>query len=201
LSDVFIRCPECQGRRYRPHVIDVKLSPRPEIRWSIADLLEASVDEAIVFLRLFPDSKPAVRALGCLGYLQEVGLGYVCLGQPINTLSGGECQRLKLVRHLAAFEEGNRKSHQPAVFIFDEPTTGLHFEDVRILMRALRRLVTAGHSLIVVEHNLQVIRMADWIIDLGPGAGADGGRIVVEGTPETVTQCAESLTGAALRQG
>jgi len=201
LSDVFIRCPECQGRRYRPHVIDVKLSPRPEIPWSIADLLEASVDEAIVFLRLFPDSKPAVRALGCLGYLQEVGLGYVCLGQPINTLSGGECQRLKLVRHLAAFEEGNRKSHQPAVFIFDEPTTGLHFEDVRILMRALRRLVTAGHSLIVVEHNLQVIRMADWIIDLGPGAGADGGRIVVEGTPETVTECAESLTGAALRQG
>ncbi len=200
LSDVFVRCPDCQGRRYRPHVLEVKLSPKPEIQWSIGDVLEASVDEVIEFLRLFPASRPATRALACLFYLQEVGLGYVRLGQPINTLSGGECQRLKLVKHLAEFAEGKRGHSQGALFIFDEPTTGLHFEDVRILMGALGRLVDAGHSLIVVEHNLQVIQMADWIIDLGPGSGGDGGKVVVQGTPQTLAECPESLTGAALRQ-
>ncbi len=199
LSDIFIRCAECHGRRYRGHVLEIKLKPSAEICWSIADLLESTVDEGILFLNHYPSSKPAQRALASLLTLQEIGLGYLKLGQPINTLSGGESQRLKLARHLTECAKSPVPNQKPTLYIFDEPTTGLHYEDIRILMRAFQKMVDAGHSIIIVEHNLEVIRMADWIIDLGPEAGEHGGRVVVQGTPEQVMDCPSSITGAALR--
>jgi excinuclease ABC subunit A len=325
LSDVFIRCPDCNGRRYRSHILEVKIrqetgdggrktedgrrktgdrmqnaecrmqnpvsrtthlescptphasrstlhAPRP---LSIADLLESTVEEAIAFLSGFPESRPAERAVESLKLLEEVGLGYLRLGQPINTLSGGESQRLKLVRHLAeaiVAADGSRRASKPEIrgpksegsqsllmgvlpstgarlspaaahpnlscgsmdirpfrtvvaaaagdsrapkptsalgqhaltsaptlFLFDEPTTGLHFDDVRVLLKVFQRLVDAGHSVLVIEHNLDVMKSADWIIDLGPDAGDQGGRIVVAGTPEQIAACPESHTGQALR--
>ncbi len=259
LSDVFIRCPECNGRRYRSHILEVKVgpegegrSPKSEVRreetparpqvsdgspprtthhasrvtshvsrpLSIADLLEATVEEAIAFLSLSPESGPARRAVESLKLLEEVGLGYLKLGQPINTLSGGESQRLKLVRHLAEVivaadvsrrtpkaetrrpkTESSQSLLTPAatLFLFDEPTTGLHFDDVRVLLKVFQRLVDAGHSVLVIEHNLEVIKSADWIIDLGPDAGDQGGQIVAAGTPEQIAACPESHTGKALR--
>lgn len=204
LSDVFIRCPECNGRRYRQHILDVTI-PRPGAAgnrkpWSIADLLEATIDDVIGFLTGFSESKPAGRAANNLKLLQELGLGYLRLGQPVNTLSGGESQRLKLVKHLAASEDsGDRSDQKPVLFLFDEPTTGLHFDDVRILLKVFQRLVEAGHSLLVIEHNLDVIRSADWIIDLGPEAGEGGGQIVAQGTPDSIMAVAASHTGRALR--
>ncbi|MBI3880131.1 MAG: excinuclease ABC subunit UvrA [Verrucomicrobia bacterium] len=237
LSDVFIRCPECHGRRYRGHILEVKVSgsgfrvssspvasaitnPKPETRnpkppaWSIADTLEATVDEAIAFLGGFGDSRHAARAAEKLRLLQDVGLGYLRLGQPINTLSGGESQRLKLVAHLAEHGVGGANSGSPStangsqslltsaatLFIFDEPTTGLHFDDVATLLKVFHRLVGAGHSLIVIEHNLDVIKSADWVIDLGPGAGDEGGRLVAAGHPEDVALCAASHTGRFLAE-
>jgi len=207
LSDVFIRCPECNGRRYRPHILDVKVRGT-EKEWSIADVLEATVDEAFEFIRDFPDSRFAVRAAKALKLLQEVGLGYLRLGQPINTLSGGESQRLKLVRHLAEsvigvgeeISHGHRPPLQKSLFLFDEPTTGLHFDDVRVLLKVFQRIVDAGHSVIVIEHNLDVIKSADWVVDLGPGAGDEGGKIVAQGTPEEVAACEGSATGQFLRE-
>jgi excinuclease ABC subunit A len=192
LSDIFIRCPECNGRRYRPHILEVTVGARC---WNIADLLEAPVDEAIEFLKTFAESRPAARAVESLKLLQETGLGYLRLGQPINTLSGGESQRLKLVNHLAQAREDYGR---PTLFIFDEPTTGLHFEDVRILLKVFQRLVDAGHSVVVIEHNLDVMWSADWLIDLGPEAGEEGGKIVAEGTPEEVANEPKSHTGAVL---
>jgi len=220
LSDVFIRCPECNGRRYRPHILEIKISapvasspplPAPVSRgegignrghgaapsrgaqkkpaaWSIADMLDATVDEAVVFLSGFAGSRPALRACAALKLLQDVGLGYLKLGQPINTLSGGESQRLKLVRHLAEFTTVSVADTKPTLFMFDEPTTGLHFDDVRVLLNVFQRIVDAGHSLLIIEHNLEVIKSADWVIDLGPDAGSDGGRIVAEGTPEQIAK-------------
>jgi excinuclease ABC subunit A len=235
LSDVFIRCPDCAGRRYRQHILEVKVSgARCQVsgeersrsahltpdtshlarEWSIADVLDATIDEVIDFLGTFPDSRPAGRAVERLRLLQEVGLGYLSLGQPINTLSGGESQRLKLVRHLAdssAIESrGSRVESRsdprpspldsrPTLFLFDEPTTGLHFDDVRVLLKVFQRLVDAGHSVWVIEHNLDVIKSADWVIDLGPDAGDNGGRIVAQGTPGEIAACAASHTGRALR--
>ncbi|MCS7090814.1 MAG: excinuclease ABC subunit UvrA [Verrucomicrobiota bacterium] len=213
LSDVYIRCPECRGRRYRPEILNIKVAPPhlPESlgrssAWSIADLLEATVQEVIEWLRGFGKVKPALQALHALELLQAVGLGYLRLGQPLNTLSGGESQRLKLVRHLADLPNLTASAGadlQPnsrgLLLLFDEPTTGLHFDDVRILLETFQRLVDAGHSLIVIEHNLEVIKCADWIIDLGPEAGDQGGRIVATGTPEMVAACKESYTGRALQ--
>ncbi len=208
LSDVFIRCPECDGRRYRPHILEVKVHGT-EKEWSIADVLDATVDEAFDFLCDFPDSRFAVRAARAVKLLQEVGLGYLRLGQPINTLSGGESQRLKLVKHLAesvvGVDEGvsdgrSDSSGQKALFLFDEPTTGLHFDDVRVLLKVFQRIVDAGHSVVVIEHNLDVIKSADWVIDLGPGAGDEGGKIVAQGTPEDVAACEGSATGQFLRE-
>jgi excinuclease ABC subunit A len=202
LSDVFIRCPDCRGRRYRPHILEVKLDPSGSSvggrapAWSIADLLEATVDEVVSFLGRLPDARPARRAAAGLRLLQDVGLGYLRLGQPVNTLSGGESQRLKLVGHLAEFARADEQ--RATLFLFDEPTTGLHFDDVRVLLEVFRRLVDAGHSVIVVEHNVELIQAADWIIDLGPEAGDEGGRIVAEGTPERIAGCAASHTGKAL---
>jgi excinuclease ABC subunit A len=190
LSDVFIRCPDCDGRRYRDHILEVKLQ-----EWSIADVLDASVDEVIEKLLPFIHMPSGRRALQALTLLQETGLGYLRLGQPINTLSGGEAQRLKLASHLAEFA---RRENRPTLFVFDEPTTGLHFEDVRILLKVFQRLVDAGHSLLVIEHNLDVVKSADWVIDLGPEAGDRGGEIVAQGTPAQIAACAASHTGRAL---
>jgi excinuclease ABC subunit A len=139
-------------------------------------------------------------ASAALSLLQQVGLGYLRLGQPINTLSGGESQRLKLVSALAEVGASGANPVSPALFLFDEPTTGLHFDDVRVLLGVFHRLVDAGHSVLVIEHNLDVIRCADWVIDLGPEAGEAGGRLVVAGTPEDVAQHPGSHTGAALRR-
>jgi excinuclease ABC subunit A len=210
LSDVFIRCPECDGRRYRPHILEVKVHGA-DAEWSIGNMLEATVDEAFAFLCAFLELRPAVRAAESLKLLQEVGLGYLRLGQPINTLSGGESQRLKLVRHLAETTQravgvsptlGEREHGRDAhgtLFLFDEPTTGLHFGDVRVLLKVFQRLVDAGHSVLVIEHNLDVIKSADWVIDLGPGAGDEGGKIVAQGTPEEIAACEASPTGKFLR--
>jgi len=204
LSDVFIRCPDCNGRRYRSHILEVKIRPpESKTRKSIGDLLESTVEEAIEFLAGFHKSRPAQKAVGALSFLAEVGLGYLKLGQPINTLSGGESQRLKLVRHLAEAASSSRVTHQASrssLFLFDEPTTGLHFDDVRVLLKVFQRLVDAGNSIIVIEHNLDVIKSADWVIDLGPDAGDQGGRVVVEGTPEQIAECPGSHTGQALRE-
>jgi excinuclease ABC subunit A len=235
LSDVFIRCPECNGRRYRPHILEIKIAsprhreakagPNSTIHnlqsafgaWSVGDFLDATVDDAIVFLSGFSDSRHAQRALSALKLLQEVGLGYLQLGQPINTLSGGESQRLKLVRHLAESvaavydprkhpnndDAGNSQPPphpKPTLFLFDEPTTGLHFDDVRVLLKVFQRLVDAGHSVVIIEHNLDVIKSADWVIDLGPDAGDQGGEIVAQGTPEQIAACAKNHTGQALKE-
>jgi excinuclease ABC subunit A len=201
LSDVFVRCPDCNGRRYRPHILEVKVSGRTKSggaqNWSIADVLEASVDEVIDFLTGFTDSTPALRAVKSLKLLQETGLGYLRVGQPLNTLSGGESQRLKLVNYLAQATE-NKNATKPTFFLFDEPTTGLHFEDVCVLLAVVQRLVENGHTVLVIEHNLDVIRSADWIIDLGPEGGEGGGEIVAQGTPEMVRNMPESRTGQAL---
>lgn len=222
LSDVYIRCPVCHGRRYRPHILEVKLSPpaldAPAMKrsaqraketssisraavaeWSIGDLLEATIDDATRFLSSFSNSRPAQRAAQNLRLLQEVGLGYLRVGQPLNTLSGGESQRLKLVSHLAEFAVAEAQVQKPTLFLFDEPTTGLHFHDVGILLKVFQRFVDAGHSVVVIEHNLDVIRSADWLIDLGPEAGDDGGELVAEGSPDTVASCSKSHTGQALR--
>ncbi len=202
LSDVFVRCPDCDGRRYRPHILDVTVSADDKTgasrQWNIADMLNASVDEAIGFLSRFPESSPAAQAIRSLGLLQEVGLGYLRLGQPVNTLSGGECQRLKLVEHLAHAGQTTTVESKPIMFVFDEPTTGLHFDDVRVLLKALQKIAGKGHTVIVIEHNLEVIRSADWLIDLGPEAGEEGGQIVATGTPAKVAQNARSYTGQAL---
>ena len=198
LSDVYLRCPDCNGKRYRDEVLEVKVDGR-----NIADVLEMTVSEA---LGAFGHDEEIVRRLRPL---IDVGLDYLRLGQPVPTLSGGEAQRLKLAGHLAEAEgrsiamlprrpkEGADK--QTRVFLFDEPTTGLHFEDVAKLLKSFRKLLAAGHSLIVIEHNLDVVRACDWIIDLGPEGGDAGGEVVTAGTPKQVMEHASSHTGRALR--
>jgi len=182
LANVFVPCEVCGGSRFKREVLDVKLQGA-----SVAQALEWTVDEAIKRLHRHP------RLARCLWYLQQVGLGYLRLGQPATTLSGGEAQRLKIARELARAKGGRR------LYILDEPTTGLHLDDVRVLCRVLDRLVDAGHTVLVIEHNLDVIKRADWVIDLGPGAGDQGGRVVAAGTPEDVTQITDSVTGRYLR--
>ncbi len=193
LSDVYLRCPDCDGRRYRPEVLEVKREGAGGRRASIAEVLEMTVTEALAF---FADSRELAQRLRPLA---DVGLEYVRLGQPVPTLSGGEAQRLKLAGHLAAASAGPAAtSHRGKLFLFDEPTTGLHFDDVAKLLRAFRKLLAAGHSLLVIEHNLDVIRASDWIIDLGPEGGERGGQIVCTGTPAQVRAHAGSHTGKAL---
>ena len=176
LSDLYVRCAECEGKRFQPHVLKVQLHEK-----SIHDVLELTVSEAIQFFAQTGEDCGA-RISDGLKVLDEVGLGYLRLGQPLNTLSGGESQRLKLVGHLSD-ASGTRN-----LFIFDEPTTGLHFDDVAMLLQLFQRLVDRGHSLVVIEHNLEVIKCADWIIDLGPEAGDAGGEVVATGTPEQIAR-------------
>ena len=193
LSDVYLRCPDCNGRRYRDEVLDIKREGANGRRASIADALDMTITEALEF---FADSKEVAARLAPLA---DVGLEYVKLGQPVPTLSGGEAQRLKLAGHLAeAGSVTSSTTHHGKLFLFDEPTTGLHFDDVAKLLRAFRKLLAAGHSLLVIEHNLDVIRAADWIVDLGPDGGDKGGEIVCTGTPSQVAAHPRSFTGQAL---
>ena len=203
LSDVYLRCPDCDGRRYRPEVLEVKIDrrlPGDVIRdLSVADVLELTVSEAV---QLFRDDREVLRVLAPI---VDVGLEYVKLGQPVPTLSGGEAQRLKLAgflaesaQHLTASQQ--RVAKKGNLFMFDEPTTGLHFDDIAKLMRSFRKLLDAGHSIIVIEHNLDVIRASDWLIDLGPEGGEAGGLVVCTGTPDDVKQHPTSHTGRALRE-
>jgi excinuclease ABC subunit A len=184
MADVFVPCDDCAGRRFKPEVLEVKYFGK-----SITDVLEMTVDEAI---RFFPYEEKLGQALW---QLQQVGLGYLRLGQPATTLSGGEAQRLKVARELAL---GARKAGRK-LYIMDEPTTGLHPDDIRKLALVFDRLVDAGHTLVLIEHNLDVIKLADWVIDLGPEAGAGGGRVVAMGRPEEVAATQGSHTGEWLR--
>ncbi|MES2423433.1 MAG: excinuclease ABC subunit A, partial [Pseudomonadota bacterium] len=197
LSDVYLRCPDCDGKRYRPEILEVKVE-RGARFLNVADVLDLTVNEAVT---LFAKDREVVRTLQPI---VEVGLDYVKLGQPVPTLSGGEAQRLKLAGYLAEAAKSATASRQPTskkgtLFLFDEPTTGLHFDDIAKLMRALRRLLDVGHSLIVIEHNLDVIRASDWLIDLGPEGGDAGGFLVADGTPEDLRAHPTSHTGLALR--
>ena len=194
LSDVYLRCPDCDGRRFRAEILDVRLS-RADRELSVADTLDLTVSEAV---RLFKDDR---EVLAKLQPIVDVGLEYVKLGQPVPTLSGGEAQRLKLAGFLAEAATKPRQAlaKKGTLFMFDEPTTGLHFDDIAKLMRALRKLLAVGHSLIVIEHNLDVIRAADWLIDLGPEGGEAGGELVCSGTPEQVREHPTSHTAKAMR--
>jgi excinuclease ABC subunit A len=182
LADVELICDECKGTRFKSAVLDIRYKGL-----NIHEVLQLTVKEAIGF---FHDT---VRLVTRLKLLDEVGLGYLRLGQSATTLSGGEAQRVKLAAHLA------QSSNNGTLFICDEPTTGLHFDDIRKLLTAFERLIDNGGSLLVIEHNLDVIRAADWVIDLGPEGGDGGGRIVAEGTPDTIATVAESHTGQFLR--
>jgi excinuclease ABC subunit A len=184
LADVFVPCEACGGTRYRREVLDVRLHGK-----SIHDVLQWTVEEAIGRFRHQPKLGTA------LWHLQQVGLGYLRLGQPATTLSGGEAQRLKIARELA--QAGKRDGRK--LYILDEPTTGLHLDDVRVLIQVLDRLVDAGHTVVIIEHHLDVIKRADWVVDLGPEAGPEGGRVIAQGTPEAVAGVTESHTGRYLR--
>ncbi len=181
MADMYMKCPQCHGTRYQREILEITYRGK-----NIAEVLDMTVREAFAFFR----GRPKVQTR--LKRLIDVGLDYIKLGQPANTLSGGELQRLKLAAHLSQARKGH------SLFLLDEPTTGLHFADIVQLLDCFDALIDTGHSLIVVEHNLQMIRAADYVIDLGPGAADEGGQIVVEGTPEQIAECKESLTGQYL---
>jgi excinuclease ABC subunit A len=185
LANVFVPCDQCAGRRFKPEILDIKVRGR-----SIHDVLGLTIDQAI---RFFPHEEKLGQALW---HLQQVGLGYLRLGQPATTLSGGEAQRVKIARELAV----SAKAGGHRLYILDEPTTGLHLDDVQKLADVLRRLVDAGHTVIVIEHNLDLIKLADWIIDLGPEGGDGGGQVVAMGRPEEVAAVDASHTGRFLRE-
>ena len=198
LSDVYLRCDDCQGSRYRPQVLEVQIERQGRFL-SVADCLQLTVGQA---LELFAADREVQRVLRPL---VDVGLDYVQLGQPVPTLSGGEAQRLKIAGHLAEAAKSAAASRQSLarkgqLFLLDEPTTGLHFDDIAKLMRALCKLQDAGHSLLLIEHNLDVMAASDWLIDLGPEAGEDGGRIVAQGSPADVREHAQGHTADALRE-
>ena len=178
MPDVFVSCETCGGQRYNRETL--------EVRWkgkSIADVLDMTVNQAVEFF------EPQPRILRKIKTIQEVGLGYIKLGQASTSLSGGESQRIKLATELS------RPSTGKTLYILDEPTTGLHFEDIRVLLNVLRRLVDKGNTVIIIEHNTDVIKACDWILDLGPEGGRGGGTIVAEGTVEDIKKSKNSITG------
>jgi excinuclease ABC subunit A len=183
LADVFVPCEQCDGMRFKPQVLEVRYRGK-----SVHQVLDMTVREALTFFSTSP------KVLRRLHVLDEIGLGYLRLGQPATTLSGGEAQRIKIAAHLSSI------SGERLLYILDEPTTGLHFDDIAKLLAAFRKLVEAGHTLLVIEHNLDVVKTADYLIDLGPEGGADGGRVIATGTPEQVAQVDGSHTGRALRE-
>jgi len=181
LPDVYVTCEQCKGRRYNRETLDIQYRGK-----SIAEVLDLTVDQALPLLENFPPIANKLRTL------QDVGLGYIELGQSAVTLSGGEAQRVKLARELS------RRSTGRTVYILDEPTTGLHFEDTRKLLDVLNKLVDQGNTVVVIEHNLDVIRCADHVIDLGPEGGAAGGHVIASGSPEAVASVSKSATGQFL---
>jgi excinuclease ABC subunit A len=181
LPDVYVQCDQCKGKRYNRETLEITFKGK-----SIADVLEMTVEEGVEFFR----AVPAIRDK--LAMLEQVGLGYIHVGQAATTLSGGEAQRVKLAKELS------RRATGRTLYILDEPTTGLHFEDVRKLLEVLHQLVDQGNTVIVIEHNLEVIKTADWIVDLGPEGGDKGGRVVAAGTPEQVAETPASYTGKYL---
>ena len=183
LPDVYVRCKACGGHRYNRETLEVKYKGK-----NIDDVLNMTVNMAVEFFENIPNIYQKLRAI------QEVGLGYLTLGQPCTTLSGGESQRIKLASELSKRDTGR------TLYILDEPTTGLHFEDIRLLLEVLNKLVERGNTVIVIEHNLDVIKVADHIIDIGPEGGAAGGEIVAAGTPHEVARCKRSYTGEFLKK-
>ena len=188
MADVELTCENCKGMRYKRDILDVKFNGR-----NIYDVLGMTIEEAIEFFDSC-EEKTCRKIAARLKPLADVGLGYVRLGQSSSTLSGGESQRVKL-----AFYLSQEKSHEKMLFIFDEPTTGLHFHDIGKLMKSLNALVDHGHSVILIEHNVEVIKCADWVIDLGPEGGDKGGYVVFEGTPEQLAECEASYTAKYLK--
>jgi excinuclease ABC subunit A len=183
MPDVYVLCEVCGGHRYNHETLAVRFKGK-----SIADLLETSVADALPILEDIPQIRQKLQTL------DDVGLGYIKLGQSAVTLSGGEAQRMKLAKELSKRQTGR------TLYLLDEPTTGLHFEDVSKLLEVIHRLTDLGNSVIIIEHNLDVIRNADWIIDLGPEGGEDGGRVVAQGTPDQVSKIKKSYTGQALME-
>jgi excinuclease ABC subunit A len=191
MADVELVCDACHGKRFKDEVLEIKYRGK-----TIHDILEMSVDEAITFFSEEKQSNSTCRRIvERLQPLQDVGLGYIRLGQSSSTLSGGESQRVKL----ASFLSKDNDTKQ-IMFIFDEPTTGLHFHDIQRLLKAFNALIANGHTIVIVEHNMDVIKCADWVIDLGPEAGSTGGEVIFEGTPEDLEQCTESHTGRFLKE-
>jgi excinuclease ABC subunit A len=182
LPDVYVICESCNGKRYNRETLEVRYKGK-----SINDVLEMTIDQAVDFFENIPSIIQKIRTL------QDVGLGYITLGQQSTTLSGGEAQRVKLASELAKRDTGK------TLYILDEPTTGLHFEDVKVLLDVLNRLIERGNTVLVIEHNMDVIKVADHIIDLGPEGGERGGIIVCEGSPEEIIHHSESHTAAFLK--
>jgi excinuclease ABC subunit A len=182
LPNVTVPCEICKGKRYNREALEIQLKGK-----NIAEILDMTVDEALLFFDHFPKVKRKLETL------QDVGLGYICLGQPAPTLSGGEAQRVKLATELS------RRSTGKTLYILDEPTTGLAFSDIACLLNVLQRLVDYGNTVVIIEHHLDVVKNADWVIDLGPGAGDEGGYLVGAGTPEELTHNSASFTGQYLR--
>jgi excinuclease ABC subunit A len=183
LPDVYVPCETCGGKRYNRETLEVRFKGK-----SIADVLDMSVEEALRFFAKIPKLRRRLQTL------HDVGLDYVKLGQPATTLSGGEAQRIKLAKELGKIATGR------TLYILDEPTTGLHFADIEKLLEVLQRLADAGNTVLVIEHNLDVIKQADWIVDLGPEGGEAGGEVIATGTPEQVAEVEESFTGRFLRE-
>jgi len=190
MADISLTCEACHGKRFREEILDARFGGK-----DVAEVLDMTVDDAVSFFQAHMESSTACkRVVGKLLPLQETGLGYVKLGQSSSTLSGGEAQRIKLASFLSKGQD-----EKPTLFIFDEPTTGLHFHDVAKLLKAFGMLLSNGHTLIVIEHNTEVIKCADHVIDLGPEGGEAGGHLVFTGTPEALATCADSHTGSFLK--
>ena len=183
LADVYVLCDVCNGQRYNEQTLDIKFKNK-----NISQVLNMTVEEGLDFFDAIPSIKKK------LSTLSDVGLGYITLGQSAITLSGGEAQRIKLAKELS------KRSTGKTLFVLDEPTTGLHFADIELLLKVLERLKSQGNTIAVIEHNLDVIKTADWVIDLGPEGGSEGGTIVAEGTPEEVSKVKESYTGKYLKE-
>ena len=186
MADVQLKCDDCNGKRFKKQILEVKFNTK-----TIDDILNMTIDDAVAFF----DSHKISKIKTKLQPLQDVGLGYVTLGQSSSTLSGGEAQRIKLASFL-----GKGNTPEKTLFIFDEPTTGLHFHDINKLLNSFYALIEKGHSIVCIEHNLDVIKCADWIIDLGPEGGDKGGDIVFTGTPEEILNCKKSITGHFLKK-
>ena len=188
MADLVLECESCHGKRFKSDTLEVKFHDK-----NIFDVLEMTVNQAIEFFGQYPGSQEK-KIVKKLKPLQDVGLGYIKLGQTSSTLSGGENQRVKLAYYLG------QEKQEPTLFVFDEPTTGLHFHDIKTLLKAFNALIDKGHTVVIIEHNMDVIKCADYVIDLGPEGGDKGGNIVAVGTPEEVAACGASYTGQFLKE-